>query len=105
MTRLKGSSAKQNRPLRPSHWAIARNGRLAELAAQNKQCVKSFERGLVLNFGLLSADPILQTTIHLRPLTVLAVDFAGGLGYPRKSLQWTVPSFDVTGGKTNIFLT
>jgi len=59
----------------------------------------------VLNFGLLSADPILQTTIHLRPLTVLAVDFDGGLGYSRKSLQWAVPSFDVTGGKTNIFLT
>jgi hypothetical protein len=96
---------KQNRPLCSSDWAIARNGRLAELAAQNKQCVKGFELGLVLNFGLLSADPILQTTIHLRPLTVLAVDFASGLGYPRKSLQWTAPSFDVTGGKTYIFLT
>ena len=79
--RLKGWSAKQNKPLRPSDWAIARNGRLAELAAQNKQCVKGFELGLVLNFGLLSADPILQTTIHLRPLTVLAVDSDGGLGY------------------------
>ena len=70
-------------PLRPSDWAIARIGRLAELAAQNKQCVKGFELGLVLNFGLLSADPILQTTIHLWPLTDLAVDFANSLGYLR----------------------
>ena len=30
---------------------------------------------------LSSADPILQTTIHLKPLTVVEVDFVDGLGY------------------------
>lgn len=61
----------------PGH---SRNWRLAQLGAQDKLRVEA-EQGLILNFRLLSADPILQTTIHLRPLTVLIVDFVGGLGY------------------------
>ena len=60
----------------------SRDWRLAQLGAQDKRCVEVAE-GLVLNFGLLSADPILQTTIHLWPLTDLAVDFANSLGYLR----------------------
>ena len=59
-----------------------RNWRLTELDTQDKQRVEE-DQGSVLNFRLLSADPILQTTIHLKPFTALAVEFTGGLGYPQ----------------------
>ena len=61
--------------------------RLAELGKQGKQPAESYRQRvplrLLLNFTLLSADPILQTIIHLRPLNVPGVDFVDCLGYPQ----------------------
>jgi len=49
---------------------------------RNWPCARAQPR-LLLNLRLSSADAILQTTIHLRPLTVPGVDFADGPGYPQ----------------------
>ena len=80
MTRFRGMVRCVDKSFVADGLAYNRNWRLAELEEQGKPPVEAAE-GLVLNFTLLSADPILQTTIHLQPLTGLAVVFAGDFGY------------------------
>ena len=79
-----------DKPLVAAGSSHNRNWRLAELGAQDKQRVEA-EQGLVFNLKLLSADPILQTTIHLRPFTAHAVEFIGGLGYSQTACGELIP--------------
>ena len=68
---------------------LDRRWRLAELREQGKRPEQGPEQGLLLNPTLLFADPILQTTIHLQPLSVPGVDFVGPPGYPRMACDET----------------